>query len=187
MLTVVTPASGEPVTLADAREHLHITLIGGATTHPADGPIQNTYIPAAREYVETLTGRLLRTTGYEYTAKTLAAGGIALGAAPVTAIASIQYQDAAGATQTLPGTDYEFDEKGRITPVEPWPYGTDVEIAFTAGYATANIPPSLRAAMMLLIGHFYMNRSAEIVGSQSNALKLGVENLCVRHIIEHGV
>lgn len=92
---------------------------------------------------------------------------ICLELGPVTSIVSITYTDAAGANQTLAGTEYLVDLDARPARIVPawgkaWPTTRDqlgaVKINFMAGGAT--VPADLVQAMTLLVGHWLANREA---------------------------
>jgi hypothetical protein len=72
----------------------------------------------------------------------------------------------------------------------PWtihaPYSSDfptladngtITVTYTAGYATGEVPDELNAAVLLLCGHWYANRSAVEEGSFQE-LPLAVVSLC---------
>jgi len=59
MFTLLTPATDEPVSLAEAKAHLRVT-------HSADDALIGSLIAAARETVELNTGRALAQAGYQW-------------------------------------------------------------------------------------------------------------------------
>lgn len=60
MLRTITPATAEPVSLAEAKEHLSVI-------HTGDDALIGAFISAARESVERDTGVALAAAGYEWT------------------------------------------------------------------------------------------------------------------------
>lgn len=60
MLRVTTAATAEPVTLAEAKQHLYVT-------HNSDDALIGAFITAARETVERQTAYALATASYEWT------------------------------------------------------------------------------------------------------------------------
>lgn len=166
-LVTITPPASEPVTLSEAMVHLRIDA-------PADGPhpeamLIETLISAARAHVEAETNRALITQTLE--ARWDAWRDVLeLPRAPVQSVTSVTYVDEAGATQTLAGSAYRADVAGLVARVTPafdtaWPAARAVTgavaVRFVAGYGAASaVPAPLRAAMLLLIGHLYENRSA---------------------------
>jgi uncharacterized phiE125 gp8 family phage protein len=105
---------------------------------------------------------------------------------PLVSVDSIQYVDTAGSTQTLDASYYRVDttnEPGRITEAYSmsWPsiraVTNAVTITYTAGYgAAADVPDQVKAAIKLLVGHWYEHReaAAEI---NLNTAPLAVEDL----------
>lgn len=92
---------------------------------------------------------------------------------PVTAITSIQYVDPAGATQTFAAANYRLftaavDAEVELVSGASWP-ATDgrraaVTVTFTCGFADiASVPPSLRHAILLMVGTLYETRESETV------------------------
>lgn len=109
------------------------------------------------------------------------ARGIVLPAPPLRSVAEVAYVDANGVPQTLAeGDDYQVLD-GRVSEIQPAPFGCwpcvqcenprAVSITYTAGYADdgpglAIAANNLRRAILLLVGHFYANREA-VVGIDS--------------------
>lgn len=60
MLITITPATVEPVTMTEAKEHLRVT-------HDEDDDLIERLITGAREFVEQQTGRALAAASYRYT------------------------------------------------------------------------------------------------------------------------
>ena len=183
-ITVVTPPTIEPISLDEAKAHLRFYV-----NHEED--LIRSLITAARMYCETYTGksfitqtlRLTRDTfpdyreGYEFR----------LPRPPLLTVTSIQYTDTASATQTVSSSLYVVDpapEVGRIGLAygETWP--TDaieqigaVKVNYTAGYgpAASNVPKTIKQAMLLLIGHWFVNREA--VGNVGGSVEMAVSAL----------
>ena len=95
-------------------------------------------------------------------------GVIELPRGPVNSIASLTYVDDNGDTQTWDSANYLADVSsipGRITPSYggSWPSARNqsgsVRVTYSAGYST---PPRVAIqAVLLLVGHWYMNRESE--------------------------
>jgi uncharacterized phiE125 gp8 family phage protein len=182
---IITPASTEPVTLAEAKLHLR----DDGTTEDA---LITALITAAREYCEGYTGRALATQTIEaYLDGFPCRHEIELPHPPLQSVTLVKYTDSAGAETTMTaGTDYIADADrpiGRI--VLPygalWPsavLGTvnPIKIRYTAGYTAENpISKSIKQAMLLLIGHWYANREA--VGQVGGRLEIAVDALLSLH------
>ncbi len=88
---------------------------------------------------------------------------------PLVSVGAIKYIDTAGAEQTLSSANYRVDtdtEPGRITEAYgcSWPAIRQVTgavtVEYTAGYGSAaDVPDDIKSAIMLLVGHWYENRS----------------------------
>ena len=102
--------------------------------------------------------------------------------------AGIKYTDSAGAINTWLAANYLVDvysEPGRIVLAygKSWPsvmlqpaYGIEVE--FIAGYGVAAaVPERVKQAMKLLVGHWYENREAVLIGTISKEIEFAVKAL----------
>ena len=160
---VTTAPSTEPISLAEAK--LHLRTITGDTTE--DTAILTPLISAAREYCENITGRAIaKQTVKAYPEKFESV--MDLPRAPIRSITAIKYVDENNTTTTMDAADYALDgEYGRLailtipsfTPRALNP----IEIEYEAGYTTT--PKLIRQAMLLLIGHWYINREAVATGA----------------------
>lgn len=146
-------------------------------------------IQTAREHVEAHTRRALLTQTWALTLMEFPWGdAIALPIAPLQSVSSVQYVSGAGTTETMSPSDYAAD-LGNLPPLVIRGYGVTwpvtrtqrnaVTVEFVAGYgsAAADVPAAIRAAMKLLIGHWYANREAVNVGNITTELPLAVAAL----------
>jgi uncharacterized phiE125 gp8 family phage protein len=184
-LRIVQYSSIELITLEQARLHLRIYETD-AGTHPDDSLIE-ALISASRQYAEQFLGRTLTQTIYEYRIDAFTTE-IELPVPPVVLIDGITYLDDDGVRQTVDPLIYELDENPdspviKLLADEEWPSGTLVRIQFTAGYVLTEespllpiLPFTIRAAMLLVIGHLYDNREAS-TEANLKTLPLGVESL----------
>jgi uncharacterized phiE125 gp8 family phage protein len=148
----------EPITLAEAKLHLRVD-------HSEEDALVSALIAAARTDAENRLQCTLITSGW-----TLTLDGFGslqtLPMAPILAVASVAYVDAAGTTQTLPGAAYRLDAPAALLqPVDAWPAtqadrSNAVTITYTAGYgpAAADVPAPIRQWLLLAIGDMYANR-----------------------------
>lgn len=165
-LTLVTPPAEEPLSLADAKLHLR-----------EDGSEQDTLISSliksARIYCENFLNQSLVTQTWDLTLDEFPRE-IVIPRGPLQSVTSIAYVDDSGVTQTLATTQYQVDVKqnpGRIVEAyeATWPTLRDqlntVVIRYVAGYGlAAAVPENIKAAMKLLLGHWYENREETISG-----------------------
>lgn len=132
-----------------------------------DDELIENMITAAREYCEGITGRAIM--GRDMTAfPDSLSGRLFLPKPPIKKIDSITAYDKAGNAHAI--TEYAFDAKSgevfivdapRIDAREINPY----VIKYSAGYD--QIPGLMRQAMLLMIGHWYINRESVVVGSNA--------------------
>lgn len=105
---------------------------------------------------------------------------------PVQSISSVKYYDTASVLQTLDPVQYITDvanEPARLVPAPGfyWPTAqyqvNAVQIEFVAGFASAAlVPETLKAAIKLLVGHWYENRVAVTEGTTAE-MPLAVRSL----------
>ena len=175
-LQLVTPPAGEPVSLAEAKQHLRVD--GGD-----DDLLIGSLIIAARQAAETKTGRQLITARWKLlldafpgplmqsatgASFSLPGHAILLAKCPVQSVVSIEYLDMNGTTQVMPSSDYVLDaacEPARLTPAfgKTWPPTLPqmgaVSVTFDAGYGTASaVPEGLKSWIKLRVGSLYGHR-----------------------------
>ena len=176
----------EPVSLAEAKAHCRVDVSD-------DDTLLGNLIKAARTHVETVCRprRALVNETWLWVADAWPASDtIELGVAPLSSVTSVKYTNDAGVEATLAATNYLVDtysEPGRLRlkSTASWPSVTLRElngliVTFVAGYgaAASNVPEPFRQAMLLLIGHWYENREAQIVsGAVPKALEFAVDAL----------
>ena len=135
-------------------------------------------IVAAREYCEQFTSRALaEQTIVAYLDHFPPCNNFELPRPPLQSVTSLKYINSSNETTTMvQDTDYMVDTDsllGRIAlPYgETWPQFTawpvnPVQIEYVAGYDESNpIPTTIKQAMLMLIGHWYSNREASVIGS----------------------
>lgn len=180
----------EPTDLALVKQHLRVTFTD------EDAYIAN-LIQVARNYVEITRGLCTITQQWklyldrfpfgdrvEQWPWTAPLSAIMLPRFPIQSVDSIQYTDSAGAAHTVAPSDYVVDNVSRIARVVPaanksWP-GTSfapqnaVVVSFTAGYGNdgSSLPPTLRQALLLLVGLWYENREDIVVGTRLAAVTI---------------
>lgn len=164
--STTTAPDSEPLSYAQAADHLRV-----------DSEDDMNYIEGlvavAREYVESVTGRVARTTAMLVTADSWQAlmrgndGILRIGRSPLQSVASVKYYAPdASALTTMSASDYRVittAEPGMIQHVSEWPEIDDrpdaVQIAFTAGHSdTAPPPPTYLHAIKMLVAHLYEER-----------------------------
>jgi len=169
-LSLVSAAAEPPVSLAEAKQHLRVltgdedalitALVLAATAH-LDG---RAGILGRALVTQTWDLRLDCFPRFQWGAR------IELPMPPLQSVTSIKYLDDTGTETTIDPGDYVVEPGhylGRIRPAYglTWPTARDetgaVRIRFVAGYGTAaDVPPPIKHAILLLVGHWWINREA---------------------------
>lgn len=153
---VTVPPAFEPVTLDEAQAHLR------SNDDVTENGIITALITAAREYCEAVTRRALAVQTIEAYPERFTRC-MELPKPPLQSIESVKYIDSAGTEHTVAETDYIVDAVSgciyfSVLPYfDPYPVNP-IKITYIAGYESA--PQSVKQAMLLLIGHWYINREA---------------------------
>lgn len=194
-LVITSSPASEPVTVTEVKSNSRIDT-------SEDDTLIGTLIQAAREYVEKYCNTTLINTTYvlrmaDFPYSRNVDDGIKLPRSPVNSITSIVYNDLNGDSQTWSSSLYTADIYSKPAVIVP-AYGesypscrghvNDVAITYVAGYgATASsVPQEIKQAMLLLIGHWYENREAVVVGTTQASLSFSVEALLSKYRILDG-
>lgn len=180
-LKVITPPATEPLDLAEVHLHLREDL-------PDQDALITSLIAAAREYAEVFQKRALVTQTLELTLDGFPTWPISLPKPPLQSVSSVKYIDLNGVEQTLAASAYQVvstSEPAIIVPAfgEIWPQVRvqpgSVAIRYIAGYGAASaVPQAVKAAMRMLISHWYETREATVLtGATVQRVPFGVESL----------
>lgn len=160
----------EPITLDEAKNFLQID----PDIDTDDALIQTILIPAARQAVETRTGRALITQQWRRTLDGFPCGGcIELEHAPLVSVQSVRYVDLNGTLQTVDPSIYVVDTAelpGRVAPVfgQIWPVGryqiASIQVNYACGYGdtAATIPPGIKHWMLMRIKSIWDFRAESV-------------------------
>lgn len=181
--------SEEPLTTTEAKAHLLVT-------HNDDDDLIDRQIVAARQWVEHYTQRQLVTATWRLSLDAFPTCGdriIELPKPPAASVTSITYYDESGVSQTLASSKYILDsdsEPARVAeaPNQTWPSTQSrinaVTMTYTAGYGDeGDVPAALKAAMLLIIGHYYENRESVVTGTIATELPMAVQSLVDAYVI----
>lgn len=175
---LITPPAIEPVSLEEAKLHCRI---GGDDENSKIEAI----VKAARQAVECGESwsleRTLITTTWRVTLDRFSNCPIELPRPPLLGVTSIVYRDVNGDEQTIDDSVYRVDSDatpGRVllAPNHAWPPTENqvgaVRITYTAGYGAlaADVPESIRQAILLLVGDLYARRESIVTGTIVNVL-----------------
>ena len=203
---VITAPTVEPVTIDEARAHLESQRYGDTEVDAADDAMIMAWVSAARAYCEDFLGLSLAPCELEIaldawpTARDVAGVAIELPRGPVREVLYVTAGDPTSSSdnELTAGADYVLNTFGllpRLLPVGSWPGAPTVDggvggirVRYTAGYASPDevlssdaeppppLPPTIRAAVLLMLAHLYENREAVNIGSPNvTTLPLGVE------------
>jgi uncharacterized phiE125 gp8 family phage protein len=174
LTSLKTPPTEEPITIDEAKAHIR------QVDNDDEDDLIAGLIVAARQYCETKTNRAFVTQTWYWKADRFPCWQpIWLPRPPLVSITSVSYIDQTGATQTWAATTgYQlskpagtFASYARLMPA----YGVNypipryqleaVTIEYVCGYgSSADVPDGIKAAMKLLIGHWFENRESVVIG-----------------------
>ena len=163
-LLLITPPSGEPLTLAEAKAHLRVE-------HAADDTLLTALIAAVRHACESHTGRALLTQGWRLmldSADTCDDRAIRLPRAPLQQVTAVASLDESGMATPFSADNYYLDagsKPGRLVLKDgaSWPAilrrVAAIRIDYDAGYGAADdVPPALKQGMLQHIAALYCSR-----------------------------
>lgn len=181
-LTLITGPALEPIDRdTTLKSHLRID-------HDDENDLLDALIIAAREYYEAATRRALITQTWQLTLDAWPGGNsLRLPKPPLQSISHIKYLDEGGLETTWASSNYVVDTAGgRVAlakniswpTVSLYPVGA-VRITFAAGHgaAASNVPQRSIQAIKLLIGHWYENREATVMGGIPREVPFALESL----------
>lgn len=201
-LVLVTAPTVEPVTLTEAKNRLRVDT-------PDDDALLTELITAARRIFEELTGRALVNTTWRAEWDHLPRAGtyalapgsrvLELPRAPLVSVTHIKYSadDAAGTETTFAVSNYtvetglDANRFGRLwlKAGAAWPalgsFPGALRCEFVAGYGSAavNVPAEIKAALHLLIAHFYEQRIPVNIGNVVNEIPFTLRTLIDLHTL----
>jgi uncharacterized phiE125 gp8 family phage protein len=181
----VLPIGGGPIDIARAKAHVKVDW-----ADPDNDTLIAAYLRASVAAVERRVGRPLAPQAFTEWAPRFPwclGERLTLARDPVTTIVSVIYVDSDGAEQALDPAGYrsiEGEPWSLIAPINgSFPQTEErpdaVRVRYIAGYEAGQCPPDLQAAVLLMLGHLYLNREAVAVGANVvTELPLAVQALC---------
>lgn len=185
-LVMTSGPSLEPITLAEAKAHLRIDGI-------ADDALIQSLIVTSRLHVEAALGLALITQSWSwYIDRWPKSQRLALPLRPVQAIAAVRLWRIDGTSVALSPAQFFLDGQamparlvwlGTSPAAEPERRVNGIELAFTAGFGSsaADVPATIRHALLLLVAHWYEHREPLEIGSGINAVPPMVSELLSPH------
>lgn len=163
-----------PVTLTEVKDQLRVE-------HTDDDTLINRLISVAVAYtdVQGALGHAMISQKWGQWIDSTPPASVKLILGPVIQVNAVKYYDTNGDLQTDTLTNYEVTGTSFASYVSPkegfnWPETQDrsdaIRIEYTIGYGetTADIPETLRHALMMLIGHWYDNRETTMMDELSH-------------------
>ena len=175
----------EPITVAEVMTHCRITSVDEAESAKISA-----FISAAREYVESYTGKL-----YGSRVETAVFKGLypilPIAKGPVTSVISVIAETEDGPVDVTENyvidvqTGFELIAKNNLPDLklsDEFLYPVTVE--YNAGLSV--MPASIKQACLLIIGHWYENRE-EVVVSAGNAIQIPLAAKSLLEMRRHSV
>ena len=167
-IKIITPATAPIIPLADVKLHLKVDT-------STDDAYITSLIAAAANVIQHRTQSSVGEQTLELGLDEFPPGAIELPRGPVTSVVSVRYYDSAEVLQIISPTDYVLDTYSETSWLLPgyglvWPETLRVANAVLVRYVAGSVSESVRAAILLLVGHWHENRQA--VSSTPGAMEL---------------
>lgn len=170
-LALVTDASTEPITTAEAKTHLRVDSSD-------DDTYIDTLVKSARRWIENTRGMGLITQTWDGSLDAFPYDGpLVIPKYPLVSVSSVTYYDEdLSASTVFSSSKYQVDTAKRPPRIylkngESWPtdslrLSSGVVVRFVAGYAAASaVPADIKHAIKLLVGQMYAHREPEVTGT----------------------
>lgn len=169
---VTAPPTDEPIDLKMVRD----THLRGIPDDSSENDYLRQLIRAAREYCENYTGLSLRPQTLEALPDRLEKT-MTLPRPPIRRIISVTVTRKDGSVETVPASAYRLDAGRSLLCFSGLPENVESPaITYEAG--TLELPATVQQAILLLVGHWYDNREAVVVGSVTSVeVGMAVKNL----------
>ncbi|MBP2653348.1 MAG: hypothetical protein H6Q73_917 [Firmicutes bacterium] len=177
-LKIITGPTTEPVTLDEAKAHCRVDGTD-------EDELITALIVAARQYCEQRQNRAYLTQTLELTLDRWPSFPVDIPHPPLVSVESIKYYGTNDKEYIWATTEYFVDtdsEPGRVAlnyaktkPTVTLRPANGVKIRYTAG--GSDVAQTVKQAMLLLIGHWYINREAVLTGTISKEIEFAVAAL----------
>lgn len=180
-LPVRTVAPTDPIiTKTEAKTHLRVD-------HSAEDDLIEALVASAVAYLDGFTGilgRALATQTWQQDFEEW--DDLCLPLLPVQSL-TVTYYDVDNVQRTLATSVYQTVTEASGVELElkfgqTWPITYDredaISVTFVAGYgAAAAVPAPIKAGILLLVGHWYFNREAVVIGQTPSEVPMAVSAL----------
>lgn len=168
--TLVTAPSSLPVTVQEAKDHLRVFF------DDDDILIERLIKVATAKVEQDLQRKLITQTWKMFFDKFPVVRKIDVLFGDLQSVTHIKYTDSDGTQATFASDDYDVDTYSvpgmiRLGYQKNWPTDTlyptnPIEIQFVTGYGdtATDVPQDIRAAILLMISHYYENREPVLMG-----------------------
>jgi len=180
---ITTQPTTEPVTVAEAAQQCRLTASDLAADTNLTAELQR-LIVAARKYAEGVVGKSLAEKTVTAVCDSFPAGNvIELPVSTIKTLTSLSYKNEAGASTDITNRvivdDFIFPSRLILKSSENWPTETLYEVnPITIVYVTADTTTgNIKAAMLLMIAHWFDNRAEVVTGQESFSIPFGAEAL----------
>jgi len=180
---ITTQPTTEPVTVAEAAQQCRLTASDLAADTNLTAELQR-LIVAARKYAEGVVGKSLAEKTVTAVCDSFPTSGIIkLPVSPITSLDSFTYKDEDGNSTDISDLvivdDYSFPSRLILKSSESWPTETLYDVnPITIVYVTADTTTgNIKAAMLLMIAHWFDNRAEVVTGQESFSIPFGAEAL----------
>ncbi len=183
-LTVVTPATGDPVTYDEAKDYLRVD-------DDIEQALVESLITAATKWSEDHLSRFFMTQTWDLKLDRFPNVEIKVPRPPLASVSLITYINTEGNTATWAASDYQVDtdsEPGRIKPAydKTWPTIREqfnaVTVKFVGGYGTATaVPDGIKTIIKMDTAHWHEHREAAVDRPGPVKVPLAVESLLWIH------
>lgn len=179
-LTRITAPSETPISLAEVKAQIRVD-------HADEDTYITSLINAATGFVDGLgaLGRAMVTQGWSQ-AEYNPPEKICLRILPAQSLDAVKYYDDANALQTATLADFELVADSDVAYVRPiigksWPSTYDrpdgLIVEYTSGHgAAADVPATIKHAMLMLVAHWYQNRETVVFGTP-NTIPYGFSDM----------
>lgn len=169
---LITAPTETPVTLAEAKAHCRVDF-------STDDALITSLIEAATAHLDGhagVLGRALITQTWAQKAGEFSTR-LRLPLAPIAEVASVTYFDGSNVEQALATSVYDLftDARGpylALKPGQDWPGVYDrpdaVTVTFICGEPRSSVPAAIKAAILMLVAHWYANREAVTASTQQD-------------------